>query len=65
MDIGKIGIPPQMPTSPIILERYWLAKTLYSGSSLTYEINLTLLDDPQINVSYIAFNSFSRKKTGM
>ncbi|WP_207687781.1 HEAT repeat domain-containing protein [Desulfonema limicola] len=64
IDIGKIGIPPQMPASPIILERYWLAKALYSaGSPESFEINLALLEDPQINVSYIAFNSLGQKKS--
>lgn len=63
MDIGKIGIPAQMPGSPIILERYWLAKALGSSkSSNTFDITLELLDDPQINVSYIAFNALAQRK---
>lgn len=63
MDVGKIGIPSQMPGSPVILERYWLAKTLYSAKSASsYDVNLALLDDPQINVSYIAFDALGHKK---
>ncbi len=64
MDIGKIGIPSQMPVSPILLERYWLAKTLYwTQSSTSYDVNLVLLDDPQINVSYIAFDALGHRKS--
>lgn len=51
---------PSMARSGYVLERYWLARSLtHSRSPATYAVHLSLLDDPQINVAYMAFQSMA------
>lgn len=49
--------------SPLIAERYWLAKTLGSSRTIdTYQLILKLLDDPQPNVMCMAMYSLGKQK---
>ncbi|GBC61664.1 hypothetical protein DENIS_2626 [Desulfonema ishimotonii] len=61
-DIGRFGVQDRMAHSPHMPERYWLVRALaFSHAPSTYETVLTLLDDPQINVAYTAFDVLARR----
>ncbi len=62
LDIGSYDIRRKMADSPHLPERYWLARGLgHSRSRQTYETNLALLNDPQINVAYMAYLALGRR----
>jgi hypothetical protein len=48
--------------SPVVAERFWLARTLgRSRSRMSWPVHLALLDDPQINVAYNAYASLGSR----
>lgn len=62
IDIAPFEIYQEMANSPHLQERYWLARVLgFSRSSKTYQTNLDLLRDPQINVAYMAYLALGRR----
>ncbi|MFW5854918.1 MAG: HEAT repeat domain-containing protein [Thermodesulfobacteriota bacterium] len=62
IDIAPYEVHRKMAKSPQPLERYWLARVLeFSRSPQTYETNLALLSDPQINTAYMAYLALGRR----
>ena len=62
IDIGPYGVHRKMAKSAHMPERYWLARALHhSRSRRTYDTNLDLLNDPQMNVAYMAYLALGRR----
>lgn len=62
IDIASFQGYRKIARSPHETERYWLARALEcSRSSESYAVNMELLDDPMINVAYMAFLALGRR----
>ncbi len=62
IDIGKLSSFELMKSSPLVVERYWVAKALgRSRLPWTYGDLVSMLDDPHPNVVYTAFESLGRR----
>jgi len=62
LDIADIGNADALARSPVMGERYWLARCLgFSRNPATLPVLVRLLDDASINVSYTAYHALGSR----